>query len=105
MKQFIKSLFSSDDNSTSSKRFIAVVGSFVLFTIALCNLFFKLAIAEFIFFGILGFVSALFGLNTFLSSKAMGTKENVAQNIVNKQSDPEVSEDAKDVLNSDKPKG
>jgi hypothetical protein len=102
---FFRSLFSSDDNSTSSKRFVAVITSVTLILIALCNLFFKLTIAEFIWFGLLGFASALFGLNTFLSSKAMGTKENVAQNIINKQSEPEVSEDAKDVLNSDKPKG
>ncbi len=103
LKEFFKSLFSSQNETISSKRVCAVIGSFVLFTIALCNLFFKLTIAEFIFYGILGFVMSLFGLNTIISAKSINSKQDVANNVINKEPNDQSSEIAKEILQSDKP--
>lgn len=67
----VKSLMSSDKESLSSKRFVGLVSFGIVALTALCNLFFKLTMEEFIFFGLLGLIAACFGLNTVLTSKAM----------------------------------
>lgn len=44
-----------------------------------------------------------FGMNTAVNLKAIGAKTNIANTILKEQPEPEVADDAKEVLKGDKP--
>jgi cadmium resistance protein CadD (predicted permease) len=73
----VKSLMSGDKDSLSSKRFVGLASFAIVALASLCNLFFKMTLVDYMFFGLLGLITACFGLNTIVSSKqiSMGKKE------------------------------
>jgi hypothetical protein len=66
MKSFLSKLFSSS-NDVSSKRFIGIIASFVMFTIAIVDLFTSNTVEEFVFDGLMWIVIA--GLGFVASEK------------------------------------
>jgi hypothetical protein len=83
--KFINSLLSDTPHSLSSKRFVAIIGAFCLFIVMLANTFFKFTVAEFIFYGILGFVGTLFGANTFLTANKKSGQVDVSSSLIKHQ--------------------
>lgn len=102
LSSLIKALLDAK-SSVSSKRFLALQGfQFILLAIVM-DIFYKKTLTEFMWTGLLFFVAALLGMNTFITAKAMGTKESISSQIIDKEPDDTTAETAKEVLQSDKP--
>lgn len=76
MKSFLQKLISSSDE-VSSKRFIGIVAAFVMFTIALVDLFSNNKVEEYVFDGLMWIVIAGLG---FIASEKLNMFERKTKN-------------------------
>lgn len=105
MKKFFTDMFSSSD-SVSSKRVIAVSAFLVIAAAAITDIYTspKKTLSEFIFWGIMGLITACLGMNTITNLKSMDVKSDTASGILKEKPSGENAKDVKDVLNSENPK-
>ena len=102
ISEFFKKML-SEDGGVSSKRVVGF-GSFVLIAAAvIVNLCGGTIIATFIFEGLIILIMACFGMNTYLSGKALAAKSDVASDMVKSDSSKQSNDSAKDILTADKP--
>lgn len=104
---YIKAVANPSNGSAEAKLFIALTSFFFLLLAACVDLFTakRLSPSEFIFYTITGLVFACLGLGTISQMKAMDIKGTVASDIVKEESAKENIDGAREVLESDKPKG
>lgn len=103
MNQFIRDLLSDKQDALSSKRFIAIMFSFVIVIIALINLFFGKTIEEFIFWGLVTLIGSMAGASTLQNIKTISSKGNVAESIIeNSPVDKQGTEAAKNIVQNNK---
>jgi cobalamin biosynthesis protein CobD/CbiB len=105
MKNFISYLAKLIDSkhSDDSKVFVGLLAfAYVLIT-GFVNLFTGKVPAEFVFYGILGLVIAVFGLTTYIKKQVIDAKADVAGGILDSNATKDVAKDAKDTLQGDQP--
>lgn len=73
--RFIKKLLNPNDATVSSKTFIAILFSIQIVIAGYIDMFWKLTMTEYIFYGILGAALTLFGYNTVLSNKKITSEQ------------------------------
>ncbi len=82
-KEFILAMINPNDNRVSSKTVLGICSWVIVAIACLFNLFLDFRMTDFMFFGILGFATAVFGLNTVITTskisaiKAPDTNVNV----------------------------
>ena len=99
---FLKGVFKSN-GGYSSKRVVGFGCFLVIVEIGVANIWFNKIIDYEYLYTVAALLTACFGMNTILTNKAIDTKSTVASDIVTEQPSGDTADDAKDVLNSNKP--
>jgi len=95
----------SDDGVVSKRGFAGLCLMGTLIIISLANAFFGLQVTEFIFNGLLLAMLTVMGLTTATGITAITAKKKIAGDIIKEEPEVEASEKAKEIFQSDKPKG
>ena len=99
MKEFFYSLLSDKEGSLSVKRFVFIIGSFVIFLIALVCVFFGFTVQEFLFFGLIGFVSSLVAANVIQSMNKKSGQIDIATSLIeNEDTSNKTQETVKEII-------
>lgn len=96
---FFKNLF----EGAGSKRIVGFGCFLLLASQVIVNEASGHLIQEALIWANVGVIGACFGFNALIDMKAIGAKSQVASDIAKEQPDSETANDAKDVMNSNKP--
>lgn len=103
IKNFFYLMFSAND-TISSKRVVGFLCFLVLAEIVQAVVWFDKPTPSELVYVVSTILLTCFGMNTAINLKAIGAKSGVASDIVKEQPSSDTADDAKDVMNSDKPK-
>lgn len=99
---FLKKLFSNSDE-VGSKRVVAFMFALTVIAAAIVAMCGGAAIPQWMFLELLLSMLTLFGYNTYLTSKTLQVKSDVASDVSKNGSTPDTNDAVKEILQSDKP--
>src|SRR5687767_11141219 len=99
---FLKGLFDSKGN-VSSKRVIAILCMLLIIEMVQATVWWSKDTPSELLYTITVVMLACLGLNTVITTKSIEKKTDIASDIIKEEPTQESADNAKDVLNSDKP--
>lgn len=100
---YLKSVASPVNSAAEAKLFIALTSFLLVGFITLIDLFTAYIISDYMYYTLTTLIVSCLGLDSYENSKAMNVKKRVASDVISEKPDKEVIEEAKDIMQSEKP--
>lgn len=102
IRNFFYGVFSAE-GGLSSKRVVGFICALLIVEMVQAQLWAGKTVDSELLYVVTGLIATCFGMNTFLHSKSISAKTDVASDIVKQEPNPDTADDAKEILNSPKP--